>query len=110
MSKLKKYIIDNKIQDIKQLKGELAQYKNDLILSKNAITLLKNENEQLKKENQNLIAISNNLKQNEKLTINSIECDEDSENKSNNNKFQRKTQKFTTFKKQQTFSIDPDNI
>lgn len=110
VAKLKKYIIDNKIQDIKQLKGELTQYKNELILSKNAIILLKNENEKLKKENKNLVAISNNLKKNEKLTINSIECDEDTENKNNENKFQRLSNKFTTFKKQQTFSIDPDSI
>ena len=94
VSKLKTYIIDNKIQDINFFKNELKKCHNELNINQSTISILKEENERLKSEN-------------EKLRNNNLI---DSEVNNETNKYQRMEKRFTTFKKEGTLSIDPESI
>ena len=111
---LKKYIIDNKLEEVHKYQKELNLYKEKLNQANLIINDLKKENEKIKEVSGNSFGksfsfkgyddhISNNKKNIEKK-------EDNSKKNSNNNSRNQKFQKNSKLKKEYTFDIDPNNI
>ena len=110
---LKKYIIDNKLDEVHKYQKELNIYKERLNQANLIINDLKKENEKIKCVPTNNFGKSFSFKGNDEHLSNNkknLENKEEYSKKKTNNSRNQKFQKNSKLKKEYTFDIDPNNI